>query len=119
METILIAEVNSWNIDNTYIQGYYNYLVKYSKNYFTWSTDRQLEIIEMQGPNDISRSREADPPYGTTVMFSLAALLIPVLFCVIFWMSMRCILGLREEYFNEGENKQQGRGQRCSALEIV
>ena len=75
----------------------------------------------MQGPNDISRSREADPPYATTVVFSLAALLIPVLFCVIFWMSMRCILGLREEYFNEGEkeNKQQGSVQRRSILEIV
>ncbi len=95
-------------------------MVNYNKNYFTWSTDQQLEIIEMQGPNDISRSREADPPYGTTVMFSLAALLIPVLFCVIFWMSMRCILGLREEYFNEGENKQQGRGgQRRTTLEIM
>ena len=94
-------------------------MVNHNKNYFTWSTYRQLEIIEMQGPNDISRSREADPPYGTTVMFSLAALLIPVLFCVIFWMSMRCILGLREEYFNEGENKQQGSVQRRSTFEIV
>ena len=73
----------------------------------------------MQGPNDISRSHEADPPYGTTVMFSLAALLIPVLFCVIFWMSMLCILGLREEYFNEGDNKQQGSVQRRSTFEIV
>ena len=93
-------------------------MVNYNNNYFTWSTDRQLEIIEMQGPNDISRSREADPPYATTIVFSLVALLIPVLVCVIFWMSMRCILGLREEYFNERENKQQGEGRRCSSVRI-
>ena len=75
----------------------------------------------MQGPNDISRSREADPPYATTIMFSLVALLIPVLVCVIFWMSMRCILGLREEYFNEKENKQEGGrgGHRRSSVGIA
>ena len=74
----------------------------------------------MQGPNDISRSRKVDPQFATAVIFSLTALLIPVLVCGIFWMSMRCILGLREEYFNEEENKQQGGGgQRRSSVGIA
>ena len=74
----------------------------------------------MQGPNDISRSRKVDPQFATAVIFSLTALLIPVLVCGIFWMTMRCILRLREEYFNENENKQQeGGGQRCSSVGIT
>ena len=74
----------------------------------------------MQGPNDISRSRKVDPQFATAVIFSLKALLIPVLVCGIFWISMRCILRLREEYFNEKENKEPNDGsQRCPFVGIV
>ena len=87
----------------------------------TYSTNRDLQIIEMQGPNDISRSRKEDTQLATiSIGISLAALLIPLLVCGIFWMTMRCILRLREEYFSDKENKQyEGGGQRCSSVGIA
>lgn len=73
----------------------------------------------MQGPIDIPRSLHVDTSFAATFMFSLVALLIPVLVCGIFWMLIRCILGLREENFNDRENKQHGGEQRCSSEGMV
>ena len=61
----------------------------------------------MQGPIDVPRSLFADPSFAAT--FSLVALFVLLLVCGLGYCVDRCILGLREENSNEGENEPQRR----------
>ena len=61
----------------------------------------------MQGPIDVPRSLFADPSFAAT--FSLVALFVLLLVCGLGYCVDRCILGLREENSNEGENERQRR----------
>ena len=73
--------------------------------------------MDRHGPIDRTRSREVEPQFAMTFMGSLLALLIIILVCVIIWMWIRCIRGVREEYFNKRENLQHRSGQNDSFLE--
>ena len=61
----------------------------------------------MQGPIDVLRSLYADPSFAAT--FSMVAWFILLLVCGLGYCVGRCILGLREENSNEGENEPQRR----------
>ena len=61
----------------------------------------------MQGPIDVIRSFYADPSFAAT--FSMVAWFILLLVCGLGYCVGRCILGLREENSNEGENEPQRR----------
>ena len=61
----------------------------------------------MQGPIDVLRSLYADPSFAAT--FSMVAWFILLLVCGLGYCVARCILGLREENSNEGENEPQRR----------
>lgn len=73
----------------------------------------------MQCPIDVLRSRQADPSFAATFMFSFVALLIHILVYVMVWMFIQCMRGKCEGNFSEGENKHQRGGQRCSSLGIL
>lgn len=70
--------------------------------------------MDRHGPIDRTRSREVEPQFAMTFMGSLLALLIIILVSVIIWMWIRCIRGVREEYFNKRENLQYRSGQKGS-----
>ena len=70
--------------------------------------------MDRHGPIDRTRSREVEPQFAMTFMGSLLALLIIILVCVIIWMWIRCIRGVREEYFNKRENLQYRSRQNAS-----
>ena len=61
----------------------------------------------MQGPVDVLRRFSADPSFAAT--FSMVAWFILLLVCGLGYCVVRCILGLREENSNEGENERQRR----------
>ena len=61
----------------------------------------------MQGPIDVLRSLYADPSFAAT--FSMVAWFVFLLVCGLGYCVARCILGLREENSNEGENEPQRR----------
>ena len=70
--------------------------------------------FQVKGQN---KSHEVPPEFAMTFMGSLLTFLIVMLVCVLLWMWIKCILGIRQQYCDSESKNQQARGQSKESLE--
>ena len=66
--------------------------------------------MQLHGKGE-NKSREVPPEFAMTFMGSLLTFLIVMLLCVLVWMWIKCLLGVRTEYFNKEPNMETIKGQ--------